>query len=359
MTKITVNLGEKSYPINIGGGLLKNVGDEIKSITALDYAIVITDDVVEKQHLQTLNDSLLNSGITPRIHIVKNGEGSKSLSTFNQLLEDILEQGIERNTVLIALGGGVIGDLSGFVAGSLLRGIQFVQIPTTLLAQVDSSVGGKTGINSKAGKNLIGCFYQPKMVIIDTDTLSTLDKRQVSAGYAEVIKYGLIKDKVFFDYLQQNDNYDIAKVIKTSCETKADIVAQDEKETGVRALLNLGHTYAHSIERFCNYDGTVLHGEAVAIGMVLAYKTAINLDTPTATENDLIAVIDVIKKAGLPTSLSDIKADFDKDQLFEYMYKDKKVVNGQLKLVLPNGIGDAYTTMDVSTDLIKKIWGDA
>ncbi|MDG1153606.1 MAG: 3-dehydroquinate synthase [Alphaproteobacteria bacterium] len=359
--ELSVELGKNSYPVFIGKNLLSNIGEKIKSFTDLNYAIIITDKNVEEIHLPIVKKSLEDNGINPRLHIIDGGENSKSLETYSKLIEDILEQGIERKTTLIALGGGVVGDLGGFVASSLLRGIKFIQIPTTLLSQVDSSIGGKTGINSDYGKNLIGAFYQPSMVISDIDVLKTLPSRELSAGLAEVIKYGLIKDRKFFDYLNtviddiQDD--DFIEIIKTSCKIKADLVSKDEKEKGVRALLNLGHTFGHAIEKYCNYDGTILHGEAISIGMVLAYR--VGVIKKTANDQDLEQVIQIFKLAKLPTKLSDLGINFDKNKLLEYMYKDKKVENGKLKLVLPNNIGDAYTTSDFNVNDIQFIWENA
>lgn len=359
--ELNVELGKNSYPIFIGKNLLSNIGEKIKSFTDLNYAIIITDKNVEEIHLPIVKKSLEDNGINPRLHIIDGGENSKSLKTYSKLIEDILEQGIERKTTLIALGGGVVGDLGGFVASSLLRGIKFIQIPTTLLSQVDSSIGGKTGINSNYGKNLIGAFYQPSMVISDIDVLKTLPSRELSAGLAEVIKYGLIKDRKFFDYLNtiiddiQDD--DFIEIIKKSCKIKVDLVSKDEKEKGVRALLNLGHTFGHAIEKYCNYDGTILHGEAISIGMVLAYR--VGVIKKTANNQDLEQVIRIFKLAKLPTKLSDLDINFDKNKLLEYMYKDKKVENGQLKLVLPNGIGDAYATTDFNVNDIQFIWENA
>ena len=359
--ELNVELGKNSYPIFIGKNLLSNIGEKIKSFTDLNYAIIITDKNVEEIHLPIVKKSLEDNGINPRLHIIDGGENSKSLETYSKLIEDILEQGIERKTTLIALGGGVVGDLGGFVASSLLRGIKFIQIPTTLLSQVDSSIGGKTGINSDYGKNLIGAFYQPSMVISDIDVLKTLPSRELSAGLAEVIKYGLIKDRKFFDYLNkviddiQDD--DFIEIIKTSCKVKVDLVSKDEKEKGVRALLNLGHTFGHAIEKYCNYDGKILHGEAISIGMVLAYR--VGVIKKTASDRDLEQVIRIFKLAKLPTKLSDLDINFDKNKLLEYMYKDKKVENGKLKLVLPNGIGDAYATTDFNVNDIQFIWENA
>ena len=355
------NLGDRSYTIEIAPDLLQKAGSYIKPLTQLDYVIIITDCVVGNIHLKTLTASLEKKGISPRIHIVQNGEHSKSLGTYNALIEDILEQGIERDSLIIAFGGGVIGDLAGFVSASLLRGLRFVQIPTTILSQVDSAVGGKTGINSASGKNLIGAFHQPVLVLSDISVLKTLPRREVLAGYAEIVKYGLIQDKVFFEWLESNGkdvitlNEDaLMYAIRVCCQTKAKIVKEDEKENGKRALLNLGHTYGHAMESVGGYDGRILHGEGVSIGIVLAYKTAQIMNT--ATGQDTMRVITHLKSIGLPTCPSEIDLPFEIDDLMVRMYKDKKVSDGRLTLILPTNIGDAYATKDVHLADIESVW---
>ena len=354
-------LDDRSYTIEIAPDLLQKAGSYIKPLTQLDYVIIITDCVVGNLHLKTLTASLEKEGISPRIHIVQNGEHSKSLGTYNALVEDILEQGIERDSLIIAFGGGVIGDLAGFVSASLLRGLRFVQIPTTILSQVDSSVGGKTGINSASGKNLIGAFHQPVLVLSDISVLKTLPQREVLAGYAEIVKYGLIQDKDFFEWLESNGKDVIAlnedalmHAIGVSCQTKAGIVKEDEKENGKRALLNLGHTYGHAMESVGGYDGRILHGEGVSVGMVLAYKTAQIMDT--ATGQDTMRVIKHLKSIGLPTCPSEIDLPFEIGDLMMRMYKDKKVSGGRLTLILPTNIGDAYAAKDVRGADIESVW---
>ena len=354
-------LDDRSYTIEIAPDLLQKAGSYIKPLTQLDYVIIITDCVVGNLHLKTLTASLEKEGISPRIHIVQNGEHSKSLGTYNALVEDILEQGIERDSLIIAFGGGVIGDLAGFVSASLLRGLRFVQIPTTILSQVDSSVGGKTGINSASGKNLIGAFHQPVLVLSDISVLKTLPQREVLAGYAEIVKYGLIQDKDFFEWLESNGKYVIAlnedalmHAIRVCCQTKADIVKEDEKENGKRALLNLGHTYGHAMESVGGYDGRILHGEGVSVGIVLAYKTAQIMNT--ATGQDTMRVITHLKSIGMPTCPSEIDLPFEIDDLMMRMYKDKKVSGGRLTLILPANIGDAYATKDVRIADIESVW---
>ena len=361
---VLVDLDQRSYTIEITPNILQQAGHHIRPLTNLDYVVVITDTQVAKHHLGTLTDSLQSVGLNARVHIVDSGEHSKCLTTFSTLVENILEQGIERNSLVIALGGGVIGDLAGFVSASLLRGIRFVQIPTTILSQVDSSVGGKTGINSACGKNLIGAFHQPSLVLSDINILKTLPKREILAGYAEVVKYGLIQDKTFFEWLEKNgadvingDDNALIHALTVSCQIKAYIVKEDEFESGKRALLNLGHTFGHAMESVGQYNGTILHGEAVSIGMVLAYKTAEKMGT--ATQQDTHRVIEHLKSVGLPVAPSDIDLPFERDDLIARMFKDKKVSGGALTLILPHNIGNAYTTKEVSIDVIKSIWEES
>ena len=272
---------------------------------------------------------------------VPSGEASKSIAMFGQVMEDVLALNVDRRVMLVALGGGVIGDLVGYVAASLLRGVDFIQVPTTLLAQVDSSVGGKTGINAAAGKNLIGAFHQPQAVLADTDTLRTLPMREIRAGYAEVAKYGLLGDADFFEWLDQQqdeilnlDDHALVEAIRRCCLAKAQIVAEDEKEAGRRALLNLGHTFGHAYEAEAGYDGTVLHGEAVAAGMADAYRLGMRLGT--ASQDDLDRVKSHLTRAGLPVNramLSNRLGDVDVNRLMIHMQKDKKVSSGRVFIV--------------------------
>ncbi|MDH3335738.1 MAG: 3-dehydroquinate synthase, partial [Rhodospirillaceae bacterium] len=286
------------------------------------------------------------------------GEESKSFTMLEELIEGLLELKVERTTTLIALGGGVIGDLVGFAAAITLRGVPFIQIPTTLLSQVDSSVGGKTGINSRFGKNLVGAFYQPRLVLGDIATLDTLPRREILSGYAEVVKYGLISDVGFFDWLVENANALIEgnveariKAVLTSCKAKADIVAKDERESGVRALLNLGHTFGHALEAETGYSDKLLHGEAVAIGSVMAFD--LSQRTGHCSIDDFQKVRDHFESIGLAVGISDImQPDWTSNRMLEHMSRDKKVKNGKIAFVLAHGIGDAFITSDISNETV-------
>ncbi len=281
---LRVDLSERSYDILIGDGLIANAGESIKPLMKSDFAVIVSDETVAKFYLKPLTASLEKANIRCRPVTIPAGEGSKSLAAFGELMEKILAHRPDRKTLLIALGGGVVGDITGFAASCLLRGVDFIQIPTTLLAQVDSSVGGKTGLNSTHGKNLIGAFYQPRLVLCDTSALSTLSEREKKAGYAEIVKYGLLGDAAFFAWLEKNgaavlagDTAAITEAVTRSCKAKAAIVERDEKESGSRALLNFGHTFGHALEIETHYSDKLLHGEAVAIGMALAFAIARHL----------------------------------------------------------------------------------
>ena len=288
------------------------------------------------------------------------GEASKSFQYLEQVTGQLLDAGIERGDLVIALGGGVVGDLAGFAAGVLRRGVHFVQIPTSLLAQVDSSVGGKTGINTGHGKNLIGMFHQPSLVIADIAVLKTLPAREMRAGYAEIVKYGLISDAPFFAWLERQgqallagDNAILVKAITVCCQAKADIVAADEREQGVRALLNLGHTFGHALEAAAGYDGRLVHGEGVAIGMVLA--AGLSVDLGHCPLEDLVRIEAHLAASGLPTKIADIPGAMPPaDVLVDLMAQDKKVQNGQLTFILLKGIGKAFSTQDVPTDRLHE-----
>jgi len=361
--QVDVNLGDRTYAIHIGPGLLADAASHLGALVTGRHVVIIADKAVAADHLPMLKEAL--NPLVDRLDTltVAGGEGSKSLACFGQVMEDILVLGIDRKVMLIALGGGVIGDLVGFVAASLLRGVDFIQIPTTLLAQVDSSVGGKTGINAKAGKNLIGAFYQPQAVLADTDVLKTLPKREMRAGYAEVVKYGLLGDAAFFDWLsahQQDilsgDDKALVECVKICCLAKAQIVAEDERESGRRALLNLGHTFAHAYEAEAGYDGSVLHGEAVAAGMVDAFRLGKRLGV--ASQNDLIAVIDHLQQAGLPVQramLSNQMGEVNAERLLNHMQKDKKVSAGQIVFIVPHGIGDARVIKTIDPALALEV----
>jgi shikimate kinase/3-dehydroquinate synthase len=350
---VKVNLENRSYEIVVGSGVICELGDQISKIKQYSKIITITDKNIAKLHLQTLNDQLNKLKVQVKSVIVDAGEKAKSFSNLQNVIEQILEMQIDRNALIIAFGGGVIGDLSGFVASILLRGIDFIQIPTTLLSAVDSSVGGKTGINSKFGKNLVGSFYQPKLVLCDLDFLKTLPERDYISGYAEVVKYGLIKDKNFFLYLDNNiekiKNKDLEilqKMIINSCQIKAEVVGLDERENNLRAILNFGHTFGHTLETETGYSDVLFHGEAVAIGMILAIKMSINLKILDA--KNLALVANHFKKIGLPTSPKNIKNSWNIKNLTTHLYKDKKVENNNLTFVLLEDIGKSVIKKNVA-----------
>lgn len=353
MHTLTLDLGARSYPIHIGSGLLAQAGALLAKALPSKRAIIITDDNVATHHLATLQASLTEQSFNHHVIVLPAGETTKSFAHFETLLNDILHHTPDRKTALIALGGGVIGDITGFAASVLLRGMPFVQIPTTLLAQVDSSVGGKTAINSPHGKNLIGAFYQPKAVIADIDTLRTLPKRELQAGYAEVVKYGLIDDPEFFEWLEANATrifaYEpeaLAHAVLTSCQAKARIVQADEHEQDVRALLNLGHTFGHALEKATGYSATLLHGEAVALGMSMALHASIARGICPAS--DLTRYLAHLTNCGMPTHLSQIQPHWDCAALTSYCYQDKKAEGGNLTFILLRGIGKAFISKDMT-----------
>jgi 3-dehydroquinate synthase len=357
---VPVQLGSRSYDIMIGSGLLANAGELLADVLPRKKTTVVTDRNVAEAHLATLQRALQAQGIQSNSIIMAPGEATKSYTGLAEVCDQLLASGIERKDQVIALGGGVIGDLAGFAAAILRRGVNFIQIPTSLLAQVDSSVGGKTGINSPHGKNLIGAFHQPTRVLIDLDLLKTLPQRQRAAGYAEIVKYGLLGDAPFFDWLDSNVEsvIDCAqgavdKAVRVSCETKARIVAEDETETGVRALLNLGHTFGHALEAVTGYSDTLLHGEAVAIGMVQAFNFSATLGHCDKALGHRVA--QHLKRAGLPTHVSDIKAKLPPPaDLVEIMRQDKKASGGKLTFILTEGIGKAFIARDVKdADVIE------
>lgn len=352
---VPVALADRSYEIKIGQGLLEQAGELIAPHVKRPFVAIVTDANVAKIHLATLEKSLAAKGITSKTIILPAGEATKSYKYLAELCDGLIAAGVERRDVVIALGGGVIGDITGFAASILRRGVNFVQIPTSLLAQVDSSVGGKTGINSPLGKNLIGAFHQPVLVLADLHVLNTLPGRQRAAGYAEIAKYGLLGNAKFFEWLDLNvetivnggnDLSAIAHAVRTSCEMKAQIVAEDETETGVRALLNLGHTFGHALEAACGYSDRLLHGEAVSIGMVQAFKfserlghCARGLSTQVATH---------LKRAKLPTHASEISGALPPpNELVELMRQDKKAVAGKLTFILAKSIGESFIAKNV------------
>ncbi len=352
METLHVDLGDRSYPIHIGSGLL----DQPELLTAHiggRSAALVSNTTVGPLYAEQVMAALTDLK-TAEI-LLPDGEQYKTLEVLQQIFTGLLESRMDRTTTLIALGGGVVGDMTGFAAACYQRGVAFIQIPTTLLAMVDSSVGGKTGVNHPLGKNMIGAFYQPQCVLIDTDTLDTLDDQQLSAGIAEVIKYGIILDGEFFGWLEQNmdkllarDKPPLAHAIKRSCEIKAEIVAADEKEKGQRALLNLGHTFGHAIETATGY-GSWLHGEAVGAGMVMAAEMAGRLGW--MDEGDIDRIRRLIAQAKLPTAPPD---EMTTDGFLELMAVDKKVIDGQLRLVIPQGIGEAVVTADFPVETLRE-----
>lgn len=351
---LRVALGSHSYDIIVGERLLSKAGAHIRPLLKGNSVIIISDETVAKFYLHRLVNSLEEAGIRHRSVIVKPGEATKSLSSFSALMEQLLEQKPDRKTTLIALGGGVVGDLTGFAASVLLRGVPFIQIPTTLLAQVDSSVGGKTGINSQWGKNLIGSFHQPALVLSDTATLSTLPARALMAGYAEVLKYSLINDAPFFDWLDANTTTDLAHAILHSCQAKAAIVEADEKEQNdIRALLNLGHTFGHALEAETGYGDTLLHGEAVAIGMVMAFELSAQLGL--CPQKDVDKVKSHYAKVGLPDSPLSIRSDWNVNAIMEHFTRDKKAEDGKLTFILARGIGQSFVARDVDATTVKQL----
>lgn len=361
MKTLKVDLGERHYDILIGADLIARAAEWITTVLPQPRVIVITDTHVATHHLPALLASLDAANIRHQHIIVPAGETSKSFASLEGLLEQLLTLNPERKTTLIALGGGVIGDLVGFAASILLRGVPFIQIPTTLLAQVDSSVGGKTGINSAHGKNLIGSFYQPKLVLADTQALTTLPDREMRSGYAEVVKYGLINDPEFFSWLEQNgakalakDEKSLTHIIHTSCAHKANIVSQDERESGVRALLNLGHTFGHALEAETGFSDILLHGEAVAMGMVMAFQLSAQLGL--CPDIDLQRVVSHLRMAGLPTRASDRAVKWNIEAIYRHFAQDKKVENGKLTFILTKGIGKSFISQAVDkADLVKML----
>ena len=351
--KIQVEIIGAEYPVHIGAGIIGSAGDYIGDILGniggRRRAIIIADEAVKDTWAENLKTAIAPHCGRLDFLAVPSGEASKSIASFGQLTEDILALNIDRRAILIAVGGGVIGDLVGFVAASVLRGIDFIQVPTTLLAQVDSSVGGKTGINAAAGKNLIGAFHQPKAVIADTKSLASLPMREIRAGYAEVVKYGLLGDAGFFGWLEENhrrifdlDDGVLIETIGRCCQAKADIVAQDETEKCGRALLNLGHTFAHAYEAEAGYDGSVLHGEAVACGIIDAYRLSVALKLSDA--GDLDRVLNHWDAVGLPrhrSMLSNKLGQTPPEKLISHMKKDKKALDGKMVFIIPSGIGTA------------------
>lgn len=340
METLLVGLEERSYPIRIGEGILGEIGAELLAISFPKKIAVVTNPLVGEIYADIVLSALKAEGFSAVRIDIPDGEEFKTLDTVSTVYEALMAAGFDRGCGMLALGGGVVGDLAGFVAATFLRGIPFVQIPTTLLAQVDSSVGGKTGVNHPFGKNLIGAFYQPRLVLIDVNTLATLSPRDYHAGFAEVIKYGVIRDQGFFhelvenaDKLCEHDPEALATAIKRSCQIKADIVERDEREDGIRAILNYGHTFAHAIENLAGY-GEYRHGEAVAIGMVVAAQISFNLGLCHLSE------VEAIRQLLLAFKLPVIAPEYPAARLLEAIGRDKKVHTGLLRMILNRGIGD-------------------
>jgi 3-dehydroquinate synthase len=352
--RLAVALGARSYDIFVGRGLIGDAGALLSPMLRQKRVVTVTDETVAGFHLARFAASLEASGIRNDTIILPPGEATKDFAHYARLCEDILALGIERATTIVALGGGVVGDLAGFAAGTLLRGLDLVQVPTTLLAQVDSSVGGKTAIDSSHGKNLVGVFHQPALVLADIDALATLPRRELLAGYAEVVKYGLIRDRAFYDWLEANGAALIAgdeaarqEAVRRSCAAKAAIVAADERETGERALLNFGHTFGHALETATGFGDRLKHGEAVAVGMQLAFDLSVRLGFCKAEAAERVRRH--LAAVGLPTSPDALAgAALDAAALLGLMRKDKKVSDGRVALILARDIGDAFICREVA-----------
>ncbi|MCB1386484.1 MAG: 3-dehydroquinate synthase [Nitratireductor sp.] len=357
--RVAVDLGERSYPILIGADLLSGIGGRVRDLRPGARCAIVSDETVAALHGGTVRDSLAAAGVEFVEITVPAGEKSKSHRVLEGVLSQLLDARLERSDLVLALGGGVVGDLAGFAAAIYKRGMDFIQLPTTLLAQVDSSVGGKTGINAAQGKNLIGSFHQPILVLADTGVLKTLSKREFAAGYAEVAKYGLIDDAAFFSWLEAKREEifahgpALAEAIAASCRAKARIVSMDEREGSVRALLNLGHTFGHALEGFVQYDASrLIHGEAVAIGMAQAHRFSNRMNL--ASGDDAARVEAHLVAAGLPVTVGAIPGDApEAAALFDFITQDKKVSGGKLTFILTKGIGRSYIARDVPPDEVK------
>jgi 3-dehydroquinate synthase len=361
--RVRVELGARGYDIVVGAGVLAGAGGQLKAL-GIKRAIVVTDQTVAALHLPALAAALDRAGIAHDQVVVPPGEASKSFAGFEQLVEALLARRVERSTAIVALGGGVVGDLAGFAAAVTLRGLDYVQVPTTLLAQIDSSVGGKTAIDSRHGKNLVGAFHQPRLVLADTAVLDTLPRRELLAGYAEVVKYGLIDDAPFFAWLESHGAALIAgdaaarrQAIVACCRAKARVVALDEREAGPRALLNLGHTFGHALEAELDFrPDLLLHGEAVAIGMLMAFDLSVRLGLAPAADAERVRRH--FAAVGLPTGLGGAQGGgkrFTVEGLLDRMGRDKKVRDGRLTFVLVRGIGRAFLSQDVDVGALRDL----
>jgi len=349
---VPVALGSRTYDIVIGRGLLGSLGARIAKLRPGARTTIVTDETVAAHHLAAAEAALAAANVASSRIVVPAGEATKSFAHFENVCESIIAARIERGDLVVALGGGVIGDLAGFAAACIRRGVDFVQVPTTLLAQVDSSVGGKTGINSRSGKNLIGAFHQPVLVIADTALLDTLPAREFRAGYAEVVKYGLLGDEAFFNWLEANSAEVFSggpareHAIAVCCRAKAAIVARDERETGERALLNLGHTFGHALEAGCGFSGRLLHGEAVSLGMQMAFDFSVRRGI--CSGQDAVRVRAHLKRCGLPIHVNEVSGGVPgPDSLMDLIAQDKKVKRGALTFILMRGIGQAFIENNV------------
>ena len=356
-----LDLPGRSYDIVIGPGLLARAGDHIAPRLTRPRVYVLTEETVARHHLSGLTAGLAASGVEATSLILPPGEGTKDWANLQRTVEWLISERAERDDLVVAFGGGVIGDLAGFAAAITRRGLDYVQVPTTLLAQVDSSVGGKTAINSTSGKNLIGAFHQPVLVLADTDTLTTLPPRDFLAGYGEVVKYGLLGDETFFSWLEANgpalaagDQDARMHAIRRSCQMKAEIVERDETERGDRALLNLGHTFGHALEAATGYSDRLLHGEGVAIGCALAFETSQRLGLCSQEVPSRVRAH--FRDMGLKTELADIPGDLPSaDALMDLMGQDKKVRQGRLTFILARGIGEAFVTRDADLSVVRDV----
>lgn len=365
---VPVALGARAYDIVIGRGVLGSLGPRIKALRPGAKVAIVTDENVAKVHLAAAEASLQSAGVESSAIVVPPGEGSKNYATYEKVCEAIIAARIERNDLIVALGGGVIGDLAGFAAASVRRGLDFVQVPTTLLSQVDSSVGGKTGINSRLGKNLIGAFHQPVLVIADTALLDTLSAREFRAGYAEVMKFGLLGDAAFFAWLEANwqdvfaggqsqASFAREHAIAICCRGKAGVVSRDERENGERALLNLGHTFGHAFEAGAGFSQRLLHGEAVALGCTLAFEFSARKGLTAASDATRVAAH--LAAVGLPTHVSQVPGGVPGvDALMDLIGQDKKVKRGKLTFILVRGIGQAFVAGDVDPAEIRAFLTD-
>ncbi len=364
MQTVRVNLGTRSYDVRIGQGLIANAAAQISPLLRRKRVAIVSDSNVGALHLPALQAGLTSAGIANSATCVPAGEGSKGWEQLGIVTEWLLSQKIERGDIVIALGGGVVGDLVGFSAAILRRGVRFVQIPTSLLAQVDSSVGGKTGINTAQGKNLVGAFHQPSLVLADLDALNTLPARDFLSGYGEVVKYGLLGDAAFFDWLEINapamaagDTDARAYAVARSVQMKADIVERDETEESDRALLNLGHTFCHALEKATGYSDRLLHGEGVAIGCVLALELSQRLNL--CSQESASRLRAHLRAMGMKTVLGDIAGDLPPaETLLSLMGQDKKVVDGQLRFILNHAIGNAFVASDVPPEVVLAVLRD-